>query len=205
MTGCSIGKPDEHTSEVLKRLFADPELVSQLTLRQDALVSDNHTKPNRRLAGYLSIIVYGPRSYLASVGDFMTKCGRYLEDPVGCDRNVPYLNPQCLFSIHENPPMTFDLSHTVDVEAEDTTRYSDILAGFETSDSFFETPTPDLLRTGLKPYVDGHVLEVLPTHKKGQTSTKGAHVFPETRARPASRSGRVWIVVTTSRWMWVST
>lgn len=187
MTGRPIGKPDEHTSEILERLFAEPELVSQLTLRKDAFVSDSHTKLKRRPVGYLSIIIYGPRNFLASVGDFMTRCGRYLEDPVGCDRNVPYLNPQCLFSMHEHPPMTFDLSHAFDVEAGDTTHYSDILAGFETTDILFETPTPDLLRTSLKPYVDTHVFGVLQTHNKEQTSATGAHILLETGARTASK------------------
>ncbi len=151
MTGHLIGKTDDHTSEILKRILADPELVSQLILRKEALVSDNQTKSKRRLVGYLSIILYGPRAYLASVGDFMTACGRNLEDPVGCDRNVPYLNPQCLFSMHENPPMTFELSQSFHEEVEGTTHYSDILAGFETTDTLFETRTPDLLRTKLKP------------------------------------------------------
>ncbi|KAJ8114606.1 hypothetical protein OPT61_g3554 [Boeremia exigua] len=152
VTGHLIGKADEHTGEILKRVLADSELVSQLTLRKDALVPNNEMKAKRSLVGYLSITIYGPRAYLSSVGDFMTQCGRNLEDPVGCDRNVPYLNPQCLFSLHENPPMTFDLSQSCHEELEDTTHYSDILAGFETTDTLFETRTPDLLRTSLKPH-----------------------------------------------------
>lgn len=186
MTGHPLGKTDEHTSEILKRLVADSELESQLTLRKDALIPNNHTKLKRGVVGYLSIIIYGPRSYLASVGDFMTQCGRFLEDPIGCNQNVPYLNPQCLFSMHENPPMTFDLSNPFNLEDEDTTHHSDILAGFETIDTLFETPAPDLLRTTLKPYVNGHVLEIRSTYIKEQTSATSAHIFLGARARAAS-------------------
>jgi SWI/SNF-related matrix-associated actin-dependent regulator of chromatin subfamily A3 len=199
-----IGTPDDHTSGILQRLVADPELVSQLTLRNDALISNNRTKSKGRLVGYLSIIIYGPRNYLKSVGDFMTQCGRYLEDPIGCDHNVPYLNPQCLFSMHGNPPMTFDLMDAIDMGAEDKTDYSDILAGFETPDILSETPTPDLLQTTLKPYVDGNVHKVTSTHIKAQTSAKGAHILLETRARTTSNRRRVWIMDTTGRRVWVS-
>lgn len=178
--------------------------MSQLTLRNDALVSDNRTKSKGRLVGYLSIIIYGPRNYLQSVGDFMTQCGRYLEDPIGCDHNVPYLNPQCLFSMHGNPPMTFNLTDAIDMEAEDETDYSGILAGFETPDILFETPTPDLLQTMLKPYVDGNVYKVTSTHTKAQTSAKGAQILLETRARTTSKRRRVWIMDTTGRRVWVS-
>lgn len=204
MTERSIGTLDDHTSGILQRLVADPELVTQLTLRNDALISDNRTKSKGRLVGYLSIIIYGPRDYLRSLGDFMTQCGRYLEDPIGCDRNVPYLNPQCLFSMHGNPPMTFELTDAFDVGAEDKMDYSDILAGFQTTDILFETPTPDLLQTTLKPYVDGNVHKVVPTHVKAQASTKGAHVLHETRARTSSKRRRVRIMDTTDRRVWVS-
>lgn len=187
MTGCPVSKPDEHTSKILKRLFANPELVSQLTLQKDALISDNHTTLKRRLVGYLSIIIYSLRNYLASVGNFITQCGRYLEDPIRCDRNVPYLNPQCLFSMHKNPPITFSLSQAFNIEAEDKTHYSNILASFKTTNSLSKTPTPNLLQTSLKPYVDGHVIQVLPTHNKEQTSATGAHILLKTQARTASK------------------
>jgi hypothetical protein len=100
--------------------------------------------------------------------------------------------------------MTFDLMDAIDMGAEDKTDYSDILAGFETADILSETPTPDLLQTTLKPYVDGNVHKVTSTHIKAQTSAKGAHILLETRARTTSNRRRVWIMDTTGRRVWVS-
>lgn len=92
---------------------------------------------------------------------FITKCGYYLQDPVGCGLNVPYLNPQCLGSLHESPILTFDLAEVPHKSVDDVTRTPvDILAGFETTDSFEEAPTPTALRTTLKPYVGGELLRV---------------------------------------------
>jgi hypothetical protein len=94
---------------------------------------------------YLGVTIYGPRRRLSEVGDVMTQIGCYLNDPVGCDRNVPYVNPQCLFSLHEQPPMTFDL-----VQMQRTGASLDVLAGFETSDSFELAASPIALHTELK-------------------------------------------------------
>ena len=100
--------------------------------------------------------------------------------------------------------MTFNLTDAINVEAEDNTDYSDILAGFETPDILFETPTPDLLQTTLKPYVDGNVHKITSTHIKAQTSAKGALILLETRARTTSKQRRDWIMDTTGRRIWVS-
>jgi hypothetical protein len=146
-----LGRPDQHTSDILTRLVADTELVSQLTLRKEAIAVARGTKLARGTLGYLSVVIYGPRRRLADVGDFMTRCDRFLEDPVGCDRDVPYINPQCLFSLHERPPTTFEISQPQINQVEDFARaYSDILAGFETTDRLKESPTPDILRTSLQ-------------------------------------------------------
>lgn len=106
--------------------------------------------------------------------------------------------------MHGNPLMTFGLTDAIDMEAGDMMDYSDILAGFETPDILFKTPTPDLLQTALKPYVDRDVHWVAPTHIKAQASAKGAHVLLETRARTTSKRRRVWIMDTTGRRIWVS-
>jgi SWI/SNF-related matrix-associated actin-dependent regulator of chromatin subfamily A3 len=149
-----VGQLDNYAGEVLSRLAADDELLLQLTFSASPMVVELDTKPPKRTVGFLGIIIYGPKHRFRDVGHFMTKCNYYLEDPTGCDRNVPYMNPQCLFSLHEYPPMTFDLPqvqrHTVD----DFTRTpSDILAGFETTDCLAEAATPTALRTALQAYV----------------------------------------------------
>ncbi|KAH7068352.1 SNF2 family N-terminal domain-containing protein [Paraphoma chrysanthemicola] len=146
-----LGKPAGHMSEVLSRLVDDTELEYQLTLRREAIGPVQGKKLARRMLGYLSIIIYGPKYRFEDVGDFMTQCKCFLQDPSGCDRDVPYMNAQCLFSIHETPATTSSLSRTPEHSIEDFTQtFQDIFEGFETTDSLEETPTPASLRTSLQ-------------------------------------------------------
>ncbi|PZD31108.1 hypothetical protein A1F97_09928 [Pyrenophora tritici-repentis] len=81
----------------------------------------------------------------------MTQAGCYLDDPVGCDRNVPYMNPQCLFSLHERPPMTFELLPLQQPHIDNFAQASlDVLSGFETTDDLELSANPTALRTELK-------------------------------------------------------
>jgi len=146
-----VGRLVDHTAEALSRLAADDELILQLTFSESQIVDGSDTKPFRGTVGYLAIIIYGPKRRSDDVGYFMTQCGYYLEDPTACDRNVPYINPQCLFSFHEDPPMTFDLPQT-QMSGIDRlpNRALDILAGFETTHHLAKAFTPAALRTTLK-------------------------------------------------------
>ena len=148
------GEVDNRVNAILDTLAADGELVLQLALSVSAVAPNVSTKPSRLSTRFLRIIIYGPRKLLGELGNFVTECGCYLEDPVGCDRNVPYMNPQLLSSIHERPSMTFDLQQLQLQSIEDFTRASsDVLAGFETTDSIEESADPRALCTDLKPYV----------------------------------------------------
>jgi hypothetical protein len=87
----------------------------------------------------------------------MTQAGCYLDDPVGCDRNVPYMNPQYLCSLHEEPSMTFELSQLQHSLVENSAQASrDILSGFETTEDLDLSDTPTALRTKLQMYVICH-------------------------------------------------
>jgi hypothetical protein len=87
------------------------------------------------------------------VGDFVTQCGCFLDDPVGCDRDVPYLNPQCLFGFYGDLPMTSDFIHKEQTLGDFTPASLDILAQFETTDDIKEAKDPTALYTALRPYV----------------------------------------------------
>jgi SWI/SNF-related matrix-associated actin-dependent regulator of chromatin subfamily A3 len=44
----------------------------------------------------LNIIIYGPECLVEIVGKFLSRYRVYLQDPVGCDRNVVYDNPHII-------------------------------------------------------------------------------------------------------------
>lgn len=139
-------------AEVVHTILKDDELNIQLIFSTSQVSSESDFKPTEGAIGFLSIILYGPKRRSDDVGYFMTKCGWYLEDPVGCDQNVPYMNPQCLFQFYEEPIMTFDLPELAQQGGHEFSRTPvDILAGFETTDCFQEASSPSALATNLKP------------------------------------------------------
>ncbi|KAH9881599.1 hypothetical protein IAQ61_000325 [Plenodomus lingam] len=150
-TGNILGRLSQFDGDVLSRLVKDREFRLQLTYHSLPAFS----KPGRRaqlgLIGHLETIIYGPRNRLGHLGDYITQCGLFLEDPIGCDENVPCLNPQCLFSLHEQPPMTFELCCVYGTRQYAFERTSsDVLAEFETTDHLEETEKPTAISTDLK-------------------------------------------------------
>ncbi|KAH7371973.1 SNF2 family N-terminal domain-containing protein [Pyrenochaeta sp. MPI-SDFR-AT-0127] len=146
-----VGRLDDYVCEVLSRLTADDELILQLTFSASPPATESDTKRSQGNLGSLSIIMYGPKRRSGDVGYFMAQCGYYLDDPTSCDRNVPYMNPQCLFSLQEHLPMTFDLPQMQLKNVDDfAPSPSDILAGFETTDRLPIADTPTAIRTVLQ-------------------------------------------------------
>ncbi|EUC41874.1 hypothetical protein COCMIDRAFT_53050, partial [Bipolaris oryzae ATCC 44560] len=146
-----VGRLDDFAGELLLRLVDDDDLILQLLLSSTPIAPAAERKSAKKASKFLGVIIYGPRCRLNDVGDFMTQAGCYLDDPVSCDRNVPYMNPQCLFSLHEQPPMTLELLQPQQPHIHDYSRASlDVLSGFETTDDLELSNTPTALCTELK-------------------------------------------------------
>lgn len=151
--GDLVGRLDNYLGEVLCRLTADDEFRLQLTLSETQLAFESSTRP-KGTVGFLGIIIYGPKGLSSDLSRFIAKCGYYLDDPIDCDRNVPYMNPHSLVSFYDEPSMTFDLPQARQQSPDDLMRTPlDILAGFETTGSLPESVTPSALCTDLKVYV----------------------------------------------------
>jgi hypothetical protein len=148
------GQSDERMGEILSRLQSDDELQLHLILSTAPVAAAPEMKSSNGLAQFLGIIIYGPKSRLHDVGDFVSQCRCYLNDPFGCEQNVPYMNPQCLFTLRGSLQLTFDLPQPQQQSFVDFTRSSsDLLEGLETTDRFEEAADPPALRTALQTYV----------------------------------------------------
>ncbi|KAL9065695.1 MAG: hypothetical protein Q9157_007390 [Trypethelium eluteriae] len=146
--GNLIGTLDAHAAEALSKLETDGQIGLQLCYS-----ISTETRLNRRgkASGLLEVILYGPKGRADDVGDFVAKCGHYLQEPLGCDRNVPYCNPHCLSSLDGSLPMTFHLREEQPPVLQKLIRQTkDVLAHFETSEALKETDTPSTLRTQLQ-------------------------------------------------------
>ena len=145
--GSNIGTLGGYASEVLAKLSADDQIELQL----DYTTEESGKTQRKTTVCSLQAILYGPGRLADDVGDFITKCGYFLQDPLGCAKNVPYLNPQRLSSLDGCLPMTFELHQEQHLRVDEFTRAAnDILANFETTEVLAQTETPSVLRTKLQ-------------------------------------------------------
>ncbi|KAL2046939.1 hypothetical protein N7G274_000957 [Stereocaulon virgatum] len=129
----------------------------------------------------LSVILYGPMEILDFIGEILSQCSEYLQPPLRCNRNVPYMNPQSLFRRDGAPLTTFQLQSELSlssVEAMD--QNEDPSAVLETEDSLPETEAPAVIRTTLY------------SHQKRALSFM---LMRESNIAPDSKDGDSWQTV----------
>ena len=80
------------------RPLTDPTLIRQRNISPSEAVQ-------------ISLIVYGPYHEALEVGDWLSRCDLFLQEPKCCDRNVPYCNPQSLSFDDEQHTMTFEIEN----------------------------------------------------------------------------------------------
>ncbi|KAK7703168.1 alpha-1,6-mannosyltransferase [Botryosphaeria dothidea] len=120
-------------------------------LVQIMLVYTNPTQSKQAIRAFLDAIVYGPYGLFEDVGDFTQECNLYLQDPVGCICNLPYINPHRLPKA-EQLPMTYDLPRSYYRSNASAPRdVSEFFANFESEETPDTVNTPAALRTQLHP------------------------------------------------------
>ena len=150
------GRFDERSTEIIEALLDDCTLSLQVVLSPEVLRPTMNRKMVPRMAPNelpASLIVYGPMNAHESVGNFFQECELYLQDPIGCDKNVPYCNPHRFGFASDPLCMTFDLRSS-QMHAKVTTISShDMFDTIFSSVHLSECDTPSMLRTSLLPYV----------------------------------------------------
>ena len=100
----------------------------------------------------LDVIIYGPVELFEDIGSFFQEYDLYLQDPIGCKRNVRYCNPHRLplrdTAINK---FTFDLAKRIahGVEMEDVDALPELLDILNSQEDLPETPQPRLIKTTL--------------------------------------------------------
>ena len=101
------------------------------------------------ISANLNIIIYGLLHLAEDVGELLGQNGLYLQDPKGCDRIVPYRNPQCLSFSDLDTVMTTiggpDVPETIEYASDSL----DFLSGFESGEKLKEAEQPAAVRTRL--------------------------------------------------------
>jgi hypothetical protein len=100
----------------------------------------------------MNTIIYGPAELSDPVGQYLTKCGVYLQDSLDCDRNVPYSNPHIL-SRSDEIIMTDSLASLVSVpEVEKVIAQEDLFSELSSDAHLALTDAPDAISTPLYVY-----------------------------------------------------
>ena len=98
----------------------------------------------------LCVIIYGPSSLKDDIGEFATERGLYLQDPMHCDRDVPYQNPHLLSRDDDMIVMTSSLNFEENgLQIEEMVAPPDPWALLKSDSPLLETEGSSLLRTKL--------------------------------------------------------
>ncbi|RYP70415.1 hypothetical protein DL771_005456 [Monosporascus sp. 5C6A] len=145
--GSLVGKMDEKARQCLFKL-AEEEGVHIQFMLNNADASGKYQMQKTRVIAVASAVIYGPEDLGDDIGDFLDKSGYCLQDPFGCELNVPYKNPHCLSTLFEEPPMTSGL---LEPEYNRTTIFSvsDSLRTLQTSETLPEWKQPNAIKTEL--------------------------------------------------------
>ncbi|KAF1849354.1 uncharacterized protein K460DRAFT_305410 [Cucurbitaria berberidis CBS 394.84] len=152
--GSLAGTFDERSAQILQVLSEDPLIDIQIILPIPAATMGKPKKltPGRFGWSPVSINVYGSKSFAGDVGNFCQTCNLYLQDPLECDRNVPYCNPHRFALSEDEPRLTFDLNETSLGKTVTQLHYSNLLDSLVSSGALHELETPPHLRTALLPH-----------------------------------------------------
>jgi len=100
-----------------------------------------------RVVAHVAAILYGPEELGDQIGAFLDRCKLFLQEPFGCEQNVPYKNPHCLSSIFEEPKMTFELKE-LNVTCATLSQFEPLKA-LETTDDLPEWSQPSSFKTNV--------------------------------------------------------
>jgi SWI/SNF-related matrix-associated actin-dependent regulator of chromatin subfamily A3 len=135
-------------SEIRTQLYCH----SKLELSPGAITCQNgrrRGKPSQ--VWFLNIIIFGRESLGEKVGEYLSRNKMYLQDPVGCERPVPYRNPHIIQPISCETVMTDSFDSALgNLEIERLEAGPDLLAQLMEDDiPLSETEPPDIVKTAL--------------------------------------------------------
>lgn len=155
--GLEFGTLAERQAKILHILeeveCVNTQLYCQSKCGQALRGGNNRKGPEIELQHSLCTIIYGPFQVFDAVGAFVSQCELYLQDPLHCNRNVPYRNPHLLSGLDKDTPMTLYFSRPrVVVEVEEKLSRPDLFSLLKSEDPLPETEAPPALRTMLYRY-----------------------------------------------------
>ena len=152
-----IWKLDGRTADILNSIGLGDGIQFQTYCRiitqRLAMGKKSSRKPGENELQYvMNTITYGPEDLRDIVGNYLLRCGIYLQDPVDCDRNVIYSNPQVLCRTGERITTNELASLNPVPEVEKFFSQDDIFSKLSSDDYLPLIEPPDAIRTTLYRY-----------------------------------------------------
>lgn len=139
---------------ILEQLEAAIEVETQLYCLGRAAGREQTTAQRRQRyvpSWSLNIILYGPPTLEDGIGQFLSQHKMYLQDPIGCERRVPYKNPHIIPPEDGDVVMTDSLDSPLgNLGVELLNVGPDLLAELvKCEEPLAETDSPDIVTTPL--------------------------------------------------------
>lgn len=96
-----FGVLDDRSAALLNNLSNEKginfQIYAKISNRRATTRKKSQRKPEASKLQYaINVIIYGPEEICDPTGEYLEKCGIYLQDPIQCDRDVVYRNPHIL-------------------------------------------------------------------------------------------------------------
>ncbi|KAH8590621.1 SNF2 family N-terminal domain-containing protein [Bisporella sp. PMI_857] len=146
------------SSRILSELQSVAEIKTQLSCHsklESSPGSSTNRNSRRRgkplLSWFLNIIIYGTEDLEEKVGEYLSKHKMYLQDPLGCERCIPYRNPHIIPPESGETVMTDSFDSALgDLEIERLEVGPDLLAQLVGDEiPLPEMEAPDIVQTAL--------------------------------------------------------
>lgn len=149
-----FGELDERPAKILASLSTEEGICFQISCRtinrRAAPGKKGSRKPGANELQYvMNTIIYGPAELSDPIGQYLTKCGVHLQDPLDCDRNVPYSNPHILSRSDEIIMTDSLISLTLEPEVEKIIAQEDLFSELSSDAHLALTDAPDSIATPL--------------------------------------------------------
>lgn len=99
----------------------------------------------------INAIIYGPEELCEPVGEYLTKCGIFLQDPLQNDRDVAYRNPHLLSGTEEVVLISEIAIDSSDSQAKGLDNPHDLFSELSKDDHLSLTEAPCAVCTELYP------------------------------------------------------
>jgi SWI/SNF-related matrix-associated actin-dependent regulator of chromatin subfamily A3 len=138
------GKLPARISQIMETLSSSSSVQFEIVNQLDSSFAE---RSDADAGCQANIIVYGALEEALDIGDWLSQCDIYLQQPLGASQDVPYRNPQSLDFDDDKIVLTSELVPVPAGQDQEQEFVADIWSGLEDFQKLDEADQPPLIRT----------------------------------------------------------